>query len=58
MKVTRIHELKNEDDEREFWAGTDSTKYVDWASAKRVKFVRLKLSLKKTTLRLPVRRPE
>lgn len=50
----RIPEFKNEDDERKFWAAADSTKYVDWASAKRTKLVRLKPPLKTISLRLPV----
>jgi predicted DNA binding CopG/RHH family protein len=50
----RIPEFKNEDDERKFWATADSTKYVDWTSAKRTKLVRLKPSLKTISPRLPV----
>ena len=54
MKKKKLPEFKNEDDERKFWANADSTKYVDWESAKRKKFVRLKPSLKTISLRLPV----
>jgi predicted DNA binding CopG/RHH family protein len=50
----RIPEFKNEDDERKFWVTADSTEYVDWPSAKRRRFVRLKPSLKTISLRLPV----
>ena len=50
----KLPEFKNEDTEREFWATADSTKYVDWESAKRKKLVRLKPSLKTISLRLPV----
>ena len=54
MKKKKLPEFKNEDDERKFWANADSTKYVDWESAKRKKLVRLKPSLKTISLRLPV----
>jgi len=54
MKKKKLPEFKNEDDERKFWATADSTKYVDWESAKRQKLVRLKPSLKTISLRLPV----
>jgi len=50
----KLPELKNEDDEREFWASADSTEYVDWGSGRRRKLVRLKPSLKTISLRLPV----
>ena len=50
----KLPEFKNEDDEREFWATADSTKYLDWKSGKRKKLVYLKPSLKTISLRLPV----
>jgi predicted DNA binding CopG/RHH family protein len=50
----KLPEFKNEDDERKFWATADSTEYVDWASAKPRKLIRLKPSLKTISLRLPV----
>jgi hypothetical protein len=31
----KLREFKNEDEEREFWAAADSTKYLDWSSRKR-----------------------
>ena len=49
-----LPDFKNEDDERRFWATADSTEFVDWASGKRRKLVRLKPSLKTISLRLPV----
>jgi predicted DNA binding CopG/RHH family protein len=51
---TKRPEFKSEDDERKFWARTDSTEYVDWQSGKRRKLVQLKPSLKTISLRLPV----
>jgi len=50
----RIPEFKNEDEEREFWATADTTEYVDWSTAKRTKFPRLKPTLRTISLRLPV----
>ena len=52
--MRKIPDFKSEDDERKFWASTDSTKYVDWSNQKTVKLVRLKPSLKTISLRLPV----
>ncbi len=45
--------FKNEDQEREFWATHDSTEYVVWDDAKRVKFSNLKPSTKTISIRLP-----
>jgi hypothetical protein len=50
----KIPEFKSEDAQRKFWGKADSAEYVDWKSAKRSKFARLKLSLKTISLRLPV----
>jgi hypothetical protein len=54
MKRRAIPEFRSEDDERKFWATADSTKYLDWSSAKRRKLVHIKLTLKTISLRLPV----
>jgi predicted DNA binding CopG/RHH family protein len=53
-KKKRLPEFTTEEEERTFWATADSTKYVDWAPAKRGRFVHLKPSLKTISLRLPV----
>ena len=37
-----IPEFRSEDDEFEFWSQADSTEYVDWSTAERVKFPKLK----------------
>ena len=50
----RMPEFRSEDQEREFWATHDSTKYIDWSQAKRRKLVNLKPSLRSISLRLPV----
>lgn len=52
-KLKKIPEFKNEDEEREFWATHDSTDYVDWSQANRVRLPRLKISTRTISLRLP-----
>jgi predicted DNA binding CopG/RHH family protein len=49
----RMPRFRSEDKEREFWAGADSTEYVDWSRARRVILPSLKPSLKTISLRLP-----
>ncbi|MGB6690784.1 MAG: BrnA antitoxin family protein [Terracidiphilus sp.] len=53
-----IPKFASEAEEFEFWsstgAGADSTKYVDWSKAKRVKLANLKPSLRTISVRLPV----
>ncbi len=46
-------EFRSEDEEREFWANTDSTDYLDWDDARRVVLPNLKPSPKTISLRLP-----
>jgi CopG antitoxin of type II toxin-antitoxin system len=41
-----LPEFHDEDEERRFWAKADSTKYINWSSAKQWTFVNLKLSAK------------
>jgi len=47
-------EFRSEDEEREFWAGHDSTEFIDWNTAERRKFSNLKPTLRTISLRLPV----
>jgi predicted DNA binding CopG/RHH family protein len=49
----KIPKFKSEDEEREFWAAHDSSRYVDWKKAKRVVLPELKPSVKTISLRLP-----
>jgi predicted DNA binding CopG/RHH family protein len=49
-----IPRFKNEADERRFWETHDSTEYVDWSKAERVRFPNLKPSTTSISLRLPV----
>jgi len=46
-------EFSSEDKEREFWAGHDSTTFIDWRNAGRGKFPNLKPTLRTISLRLP-----
>ena len=52
-KIKKIPKFKNEDTERKFWAKHDSTNYIDWSKAKRVRFPELKPSEKAISLRMP-----
>ena len=53
-----VPEFKSEAEELEFWSstgeGADSTEYIDWSQAKRVKFPNLKPTLRTISVRLPV----
>ena len=49
-----IPKFKSEAEEREFWETHDSTEYLDWTKAKRVRFPNLKLSTQSISIRLPV----
>jgi len=45
--------FRDEAEERAFWETHDSTRYVDWSTAQRVRFPNLKPSTKSISLRLP-----
>ena len=47
----KIPKFENEDQEREFWGSRDSTDYIDWEKAKRIKFPNLKPSTKTISIR-------
>ena len=46
--------FETEAEERAFWESHDSSDYVDWSKARRVRFPNLKPSTKAISLRLPV----
>ena len=46
--------FKSEAEERAFWETHDSTEYVDWSRAERVRLPNLKPSTKAISLRLPL----
>lgn len=47
-----IPEFKDEDEERAFWAENDSADYIDWGTANRAIFPKLKPSTKTISLRM------
>ena len=52
-KLKPIPTFKNEADERKFWETHDSTDYIDWSGAKRMRFPNLKPSTTAISIRLP-----
>jgi predicted DNA binding CopG/RHH family protein len=53
MNKQKIPTFKNEENEREFWAKSDSTEYIDWGKSEKITFSKLKPSTKTISLRLP-----
>ena len=53
-KLRKIPYFKTEKEERNFWQKADSTEYVDYSKAIRVRFPNLKLTSKPITIRLPI----
>ena len=49
-----IPKFRSEAEERRFWEAHDSTDYVDWSKAERVRLPNLKPSTTSISLRLPV----
>ena len=52
-KLKSIPLFKTEAEERRFWETHDSTDYVDWSKAERVRFPNLKPSTTAISIRLP-----
>jgi predicted DNA binding CopG/RHH family protein len=52
--LRRIPKFKSEAEERTFWETHDSTDYVDWSKAERVRFPNLKPSTTAISIRLPL----
>ncbi len=52
-KLKEIPILRTEDEEREFWAKTDSTDFVDWDSSESVVLPKLKPTTRTISLRIP-----
>ena len=52
-KAKRIPKHKSEDRERDFWAKSESTEYIEWSEARPLVLPNLKPSLKTISLRLP-----
>ena len=53
-KLKSIPKFRSEADERRFWETHDSSNYVDWNKAERVRLSNLKPSTESISLRLPV----
>jgi predicted DNA binding CopG/RHH family protein len=54
-RKTKPHpQFGNEAEERRFWESHDSSDYVDWSKAERVRLPNLKPSTKSISLRLPL----
>lgn len=51
--LKRIPVFKSEAAERAFWATADSTEYVDWSTARAVRFPNLRPSSTAISVRLP-----
>jgi predicted DNA binding CopG/RHH family protein len=54
-KLKPIPHFKSEAEERKFWETHDTTDYIDWSTAQRVRFPNLKHSTTSISLRLPDR---
>ena len=53
-KLRSVPAFKTEAEERKFWETHDSTDYVDWSKAERVRFPHLKPSTTAISIRLPL----
>lgn len=53
-KLKAVPKFRSEAEERRFWETHDSTDYVDWSKAERIRFPNLKPSTTAISLRLPV----
>jgi hypothetical protein len=51
--MRKIPKFETEDQEREFWASADSTAYVNWRQARRVKLTNLRPTTRVISIRLP-----
>src|SRR5260370_41648466 len=53
-KVKSVPTFKTEAEERKFWETHDSTDYIDWSKAERVRLPNLKPSTTAISIRLPL----
>ena len=53
-KLKPVPHFHNEAEERRFWETHDTTEYLDWSKAQRVRFPNLKPSTTAISLRLPL----
>ena len=52
-RVRKVPRFRNEDEERDFWASHDSTEFVNWRQAERVKLPNLHPTTRTISIRLP-----
>ena len=52
-RMRKIPKFRSEDQERDFWASHDSTEFVDWRQAERVKLPNLRPTTRTISIRLP-----
>lgn len=52
-KFKKTPKFRSEDEEREFWAGADTSQYFDWDKAERVSFPNLKPTTRAISIRIP-----
>lgn len=50
----QLPRFRSEEEERSFWAKNDSTAFIDWDTAQKRRFPKLKPPLRTISLRLPV----
>jgi predicted DNA binding CopG/RHH family protein len=53
QKLKAIPKFETEDAERVFWEKNDSTNYINWDNAQKVRFSKLHPSVQSISLRLP-----
>jgi predicted DNA binding CopG/RHH family protein len=53
VKRRPIPSFSSEDQEREFWAKKDSSKYIDWSQAEDIRLPNLRPSTRTISIRLP-----
>ena len=51
--IRKIPKFESEDQERDFWASHDSTDFVNWRQAERVKLRNLRPTTRTISIRLP-----
>ena len=52
-RMRKVPKFENEDQERHFWASHNSTDFVDWRRAERVKLPNLRPTTRTISIRLP-----
>jgi predicted DNA binding CopG/RHH family protein len=52
-RTRKIPKFRNEDEERDFWASRNSTAFIDWRRAARVRLPNLRPTTRTISIRLP-----